>query len=276
MADPIDLITANPDENDPANIAAEIDLFVQQLKAAIPQLNAAFSAMNFNSTNATSSSSVAIGTGNKSFTTQTDKSYVTGMTLRIANTADETKWMQGEVESYSSVTGALVVNVTHTNGSGTLAAWTISLAAKILTALSGTEKLIVHTGNGMGSTNTKIRRFTTVLTNTGSSMTYADSATNGMSVTINNSGIYSVQYCDFTSIVVGFGVSIDSNQLTTDFQSINESNKLIIAGGAAGINQGAYVTYITSGSVLRCHCHGSGSNFTNSSPDTRFHIERLF
>ena len=138
MADPIDLITANPDENDPANIATEIDLFVQQLKAAIPQLNAAFAAMNFNSTNATSSSSVAIGTGNKNFTTQTDKSYVTGMTLRIANTADETKWMQGEVESYSSGTGALVVNVTHTNGSGTLAAWTISLASRILVPFAGT------------------------------------------------------------------------------------------------------------------------------------------
>ncbi|MXS81582.1 hypothetical protein [Nitrosomonas oligotropha] len=42
----IDLITANPDENNPDTIAVEIDLFVQQLKGSIPQYNAQFAAVN--------------------------------------------------------------------------------------------------------------------------------------------------------------------------------------------------------------------------------------
>jgi hypothetical protein len=41
---------------------------------------------------------------------------------------------------------------------------------------SGTDIVTVHTGNGHGSTNNKIRRFTTTMTNTGSAITYADSA----------------------------------------------------------------------------------------------------
>ncbi|NBQ67525.1 MAG: hypothetical protein EBU46_01320 [Nitrosomonadaceae bacterium] len=42
----IDLITANPDENNPDTIAVEIDNFVQQLKGSIPQYNAQLSAVN--------------------------------------------------------------------------------------------------------------------------------------------------------------------------------------------------------------------------------------
>lgn len=272
----IDLITANPDENNPATIATEIDLFVQQIKTVIPQMNDAFIAMNFNSTNGTSASSVAIGTGNKSFTTQTGKSYVVGMTLRIANTADETKWMQGEVESYNSGTGALVVNVTHTNGSGTLAAWTISLSARISVGFAGNEELIVHTGNGVGSTNTRVRRLTTISTNVGSSMTYADSATLGGSITINTSGVYAIHYSDITSSTAsGYGLSVNSNQLTTDFDSITDAHKLIVVGGGGGRDSGTFVGYLAAGSVLRMHTYSTGTNFTNSNSATRLHMERI-
>jgi hypothetical protein len=96
------------------------------LPLAINDFNAAASAFQLAVTG-TSTTSVLIGTGSKSFTTQTGLGFVVGMTLRIANSS--TVYMTGDVTSYTTGTGALVVNVTAVVGSGTLAYWSISLAA---------------------------------------------------------------------------------------------------------------------------------------------------
>lgn len=93
---------------------------------AFEDFNAAASAYQLSVTG-TSTTSVLIGTGSKSLTTQTGLGFVVGMTLRIANSS--ANFMTGDVTSYNSGTGALVVNVTAVAGSGTLASWTISLAA---------------------------------------------------------------------------------------------------------------------------------------------------
>lgn len=99
---------------------------------ALPQLvadiNAAVTAMNNNSTNSTSTTSLTIGTGTKSLTVETGKSYVPGQPIRIASTVSPTNWMTGDVTTYNPVTGALVAEVSWANGTGTLAAWTVSLS----------------------------------------------------------------------------------------------------------------------------------------------------
>lgn len=74
----------------------------------------------------TSTSSVAIGTGSKTFTTQASKQWVVGDFVIIANTADPSNYMFGQVTSYSSTT--LIVNVLAVGGSGTLASWNISVS----------------------------------------------------------------------------------------------------------------------------------------------------
>lgn len=74
----------------------------------------------------TSTSSVAIGTGSKSFTTQEGLSFAIGAWVLIASGADPTDYMHGQVTNYSGT--ALTVNVTGIGGSGTHADWTISLA----------------------------------------------------------------------------------------------------------------------------------------------------
>lgn len=73
----------------------------------------------------TSVTSNTIGTGSKSFTVQTNLAYVPTQPVTVAN--DASNYMTGTVTSYNSGTGALVVNVTATNGSGTFASWSISL-----------------------------------------------------------------------------------------------------------------------------------------------------
>ena len=78
-----------------------------------------------------STSSVAIGTGAKSFTASTGKAWAAGTWLVIADASNAANYMVGTVTSYNAGTGALVVNVTATGGSGTLASWSISITSPL-------------------------------------------------------------------------------------------------------------------------------------------------
>lgn len=95
----------------------------------------AASALGAPGTNATSTTSLTVGTGSKSLTIQTGKAYSVGQVVVIASTASPGNQMTGIITSYNSGTGALVVDAQQTLGSGTLAAWTISLGALISSTL---------------------------------------------------------------------------------------------------------------------------------------------
>lgn len=96
-------------------------------KAAEAAASAA-SAVNAPGTQATSVSSVAIGTGSKSLTlTQTGKQFVVGQWVNITDsTAPTSYWMTGAVTAFNSGTGAMTVNVVAVNGAGTFASWVIT------------------------------------------------------------------------------------------------------------------------------------------------------
>lgn len=102
--------------------------------------SSAQTAVNAPGTNATSATSDTIATGSTTITIQTGKSIVVGMTVKMASTASPTNWMHGDVTAYNSGTGSLTVNVSAISGSGTFAAWTVSLSAP------GTQ-LPAQTGN---------------------------------------------------------------------------------------------------------------------------------
>jgi len=75
---------------------------------------------------ATSSTSVTVGSGSKSFTASTGKSLVAGQVVAAVRTSAPSSYqMFGTVTSYNSGTGALVLNITDTVGSGTYSDWTI-------------------------------------------------------------------------------------------------------------------------------------------------------
>ena len=83
-----------------------------------------------------STSSVAIGTGSKTFATQSGLSISNGQTLTIERTGTPhtggnptgvRTWMTGTVTSYSGTT--LVMDITSTAGSGTETLWIISTQA---------------------------------------------------------------------------------------------------------------------------------------------------
>lgn len=97
--------------------------------AAATAVAAAQSAISAPGTNATSTTSMTIGGGNRSFTIQTGKNFVIGSFVTVANSSNN--WMYGNISSYDSGTGAMVVNVSMLSGTGTHTSWNIGLSAPI-------------------------------------------------------------------------------------------------------------------------------------------------
>lgn len=147
---PLPTITALPTapsrSDDGTSFSAKADAFVASLSTLQSEINAWSAALPSNITGSdftgTSSSSVTIGTGSKSFTASTGKNWQIGQGVRVASTASPSNYMDGQVTAYTSGTGALTVNVTSIGGTGTIASWTISptVSAGSVT-LTGSETL---------------------------------------------------------------------------------------------------------------------------------------
>lgn len=96
---------------------AELNLYTAELPSVISGTDFA----------GTSTTSLAIGTGSKTFAASAGRNWQIGQPVRAAYTTTPANYMDGQVTAYNSVTGALTVNVTAVGGAGTYANWTISL-----------------------------------------------------------------------------------------------------------------------------------------------------
>ena len=144
----------------PATFVTKADAFLGALNLFATEVDAVGVALTLGATNSTSTTSLLIGLGSKSLTVQTGKSYVVGMTVKIASTATGVDWMLGDITSYTTGTGALVVTVVGISGTGTFAAWSISQSAtggaKLganadITSLSGLTTPLSVAQGGSGS-----------------------------------------------------------------------------------------------------------------------------
>ena len=77
---------------------------------------------------ATSTTSTLIGTGAKTFTTQANKQFQAGQTLKIVSQANSANFMIGTVTSYSTISLAMAIN--SIGGSGTFSDWNISITGE--------------------------------------------------------------------------------------------------------------------------------------------------
>lgn len=114
-----------------------------------------------------------------------------------------------------------------------------------------------------GSTATKVRRWITTVTNTGSAVTLTQSATNGDTLTVNETGAYGISYCDNFNAASNMGISINASG-TTSVQSLPPS-QVACGNVSASVDIGACcsaVIAVSSGSVVRAHTDGTlnGSN----------------
>jgi hypothetical protein len=176
--------------------------------------------------------------------------------------------MTALVTSYNATTGNLVVDVKYALGSSTLNAWTISQSGFVANVI-GDHEITVHTGNGYGSTNTKIRRFTTTLRQAGTAVQYVDDAVNGATFTIVDAGLYEVNYTDVYNTASSFliGVTVNATNLTTSVNATPVANRIVFGAGPGGAAFPACVTRtvrLFSGDVVRPHTDGQPNATTAS------------
>jgi hypothetical protein len=129
MTNPITPLPDPPSIADPDNFESESDTFIAALPNMVDEINVVAEAFNLNSTNSTSTTSLAVGEGTKSLTVDASKSYLPGMSVKIARTSDPSIWMQGPVDTYNSGTGALQIDSEIFQGTGTYTDWTVTFAA---------------------------------------------------------------------------------------------------------------------------------------------------
>jgi hypothetical protein len=122
----------------------------------------------------------------------------------------------------------------------------------------------LNTANGYGSVNTGCRRWSNVVTNVGTDITYADSATNGATFTINTTGVYSVSYTDNLNVAADLVISLNSTTLTgipvtlTQILFRTSSSAGDFPACAAGC------VYLTAGDVIRSQTQGAASGVNSS------------
>lgn len=122
-------------------------------------------------------------------------------------------------------------------------------------------------GNGYGSTAVTIRRFTSVQSTQGAGVTYQDSATAGGSFTINDPGVYAVNYQDNKSgspFVIG--VSKNASSLTASITTLAASQLFggwlqITTTGIGGVV--SCVGICAAGDIIRAQTD-SGPNDTGT------------
>jgi len=123
----------------PASPSAIVNVF------SLPQIGIGYYGL-------TSATSTTIGTGSKTFTTNlnvTGTAFAVGTRVRVAYTTTPANFMEGVITAYS--TTSMTVNVDSTGGSGTYAAWSISVAG-----IQGNSGLTVNTTTVSGGTTGNI------------------------------------------------------------------------------------------------------------------------
>lgn len=107
-------------QDDPVVIGTSVLTFVESTILAATQLSAA------------STTSLAIGTGSKTFTIPAGKGFLANEWVLATSNADPSNAMFGQITSYAGT--SLVLNVVATGGSGTHADWTLGLSNSAATA----------------------------------------------------------------------------------------------------------------------------------------------
>jgi hypothetical protein len=130
-----------------------------------------------------SNSSLDVDNGTKNLTVETGLNYTPNQSVIISYTTDPTTHMEGTVTNYTSGSGALVVNVTSHNGSGTgLSGWTVNLAGAVGSV--GATGLTGATGPAGAAGESNF-----VFESTGSTRTLTGYIENGVTSTVRTAAI---------------------------------------------------------------------------------------
>jgi len=230
----------------------------------------------------TSTSSVAIGTGTKTFTTNlnsTNTAFTVGSRVRVAYPPDPSYFMEGNITAFSGTT--LTINADVVGGSGTLANWsftsvgsagvtsfsadatglTPSTATTGAVTLGGT--LNVSNGGTGATTAAGARTSLDVPSTSGSGAT----GTWGISVSGNagtvTNGVYTTgSYADPTWITSLAGSKVTGN---ISGNAANVTGTVAIANGGTGqTTQQTALNALAGATTLAYYLRGNGTNVSMS------------
>jgi hypothetical protein len=111
-------------------VANQVQANKDAVDVAKSAVDAALGSISDASLDNTSTSSVAIGTGAKSFVVASSKPYAIGRWVQVFNTAAAGNLMIGQVTSWNAGTLTLGLNIVLSEGTGTFTAWTIQATGK--------------------------------------------------------------------------------------------------------------------------------------------------
>lgn len=178
-------------------------------------------------------------------------------------------WIDVEATASTSFkTAGSASNIVENSVSGTARIVNAEPATGTETNTASSDYILLQGPNGTGSTYGFNRRFSSVVVNTATWATYADSATDGASITINENGIYYIQYSDaFAS--VSLSIAISKNKLTPSVittGAVPDAARIAV-GRTQGADAGGFVSasvYLTSGDVIRFVIDAGSSDTVNT------------
>lgn len=131
----------------------------------------------------------------------------------------------------------------------------------------GHAAVVLNTGNGHGSSSTKIRRFVNVERNEGSGISVAQSSTLGDVLTVLEAGFYNMTYWDYrTAGGCYLGVSRNTSAPTTSVSSITTAQLLCLVWtpGAAAVGIVTVSTWLEMGDRIRPHTDGNPDSIVDN------------
>ncbi len=138
---------------------------------------------------------------------------------------------------------------------------TKAFAALLRPALSVSWLVRWDTFAAFGSADSMIPQFTNKTTDTSAgNLTITNNSTNGLKMAIISSGNYAIKFSGVADAPSSFGISVNSNQLTTDIATIAIANRLDIATGNTGYSASvSYTGPLTAGDIIRPHASSIGT-----------------
>jgi len=131
---------------------------------------------------------------------------------------------------------------------------------------AGTDYAYLENGNGYGSTNTKIRRYSNIRGSSG--ITVTQSATNGDSLTVASTGMYAACTADAAigiADVAPIGITVNDTAMTTNISSTDYSQGTRAFFNVSTNDEPSHVCaifYLTAGDIVRSH-HNATANETS-------------
>lgn len=239
--------TVSRDGSTPNSMSANLDLNSNRIinvtnginpqdVATINQLTNAAALVTSAAFLGTSVTSNTIGTGAKTFATQTNLAVTTGTFVVISRTSSPTNYFFGQVSSYSA--GSLVVGVTSTSGSGTFTDWSISLSGPQGAAGGGTGTVtsvsgVIAAGVTVSVTNpTTIPAITVALGAITPTSVVASGSVTGSNLSGTNTGDQTDATLPFTDILTN-NVSITKHGYVP--KAPNDANQVLRGDATWGV-----------------------------------------